>query len=130
MTLTSADCRRFQEQGIVFPLRVLSTAEADYYRQECDALETRLGGRPRTIDVRQMHLHFRWAHALATLPSVLDSVEDLLGPNLLVTATELFAKHPQESTVSARGGSSCGEELEYVSRASFGAEREPLASCR
>ena len=100
MTLTSADCRRFQEQGIVFPLRVLSTAEADYFRQECDALETRLGGRPRTTDVRQMHLHFRWAHALATLPSVLDSVEDLLGPNLLVTATELFSKHPQESTVS------------------------------
>lgn len=41
-----------------------------------------------------MHLHFPWAHELATRPSILDAVEKLLGPNLLVWSTELFAKHP------------------------------------
>src|SRR5262249_50698551 len=53
-----------------------------------------------TIEVRQMHLHFGWAYALATHPRVLDAVEDLLGPDLLVWATELFAKHPHDPAVS------------------------------
>lgn len=92
--------QRYRDQGILFPLRVLSATEAAHYRNKCDELESRLGGRPRTIEVRQMHLHFGWAYRLATLPSVLDAVADLLGPNLLVTATELFSKHPQETAVS------------------------------
>ncbi|HEY3255555.1 MAG TPA: phytanoyl-CoA dioxygenase family protein [Polyangiaceae bacterium] len=90
----------FQEQGVAFPVRVLAAAEAERYRQACDSLELQLGGRPRTIEVRQMHLHFSWAYSLATHPHVLDAVEDLLGPNLLVWATELFAKHPREAAVS------------------------------
>jgi ectoine hydroxylase-related dioxygenase (phytanoyl-CoA dioxygenase family) len=52
------------------------------------------------VEVRQMHLHFRWAHELATHPRVLDAVEDLLGPDLLVWATEVFAKHPHDAAVS------------------------------
>jgi ectoine hydroxylase-related dioxygenase (phytanoyl-CoA dioxygenase family) len=47
-----------------------------------------------------MHLHFPWAHELATHPHVLDAVEDLLGPDLLIWATELFAKHPRDAAVS------------------------------
>ncbi|MCI0359212.1 MAG: phytanoyl-CoA dioxygenase family protein [Planctomycetaceae bacterium] len=92
--------RRYRDQGIVFPLRVLSAAEAAQFRLACDQLESRLGGRPRTVEVRQMHLHFGWAYRLATLPRALDAVSDILGPDLLVTATELFSKHPQETAVS------------------------------
>jgi ectoine hydroxylase-related dioxygenase (phytanoyl-CoA dioxygenase family) len=47
-----------------------------------------------------MHMHFAWAYELATHARVLDAVETLLGPNLLVWATELFAKHPGDPTVS------------------------------
>jgi ectoine hydroxylase-related dioxygenase (phytanoyl-CoA dioxygenase family) len=84
----------------LFPLRVLSTAEAHAYRTACDELELLLGGKPRTIDVRQMHLHFSWAYSLATRPAILDAVESLLGPNLLIWATELFAKHATDAAVS------------------------------
>jgi ectoine hydroxylase-related dioxygenase (phytanoyl-CoA dioxygenase family) len=70
------------------------------YRLACDELEAHLGGKPRTVEVRQMHLHFRWAYELATHPRVLDAVEDLLGPDLLIWATELFAKHPHNTAVS------------------------------
>jgi non-heme Fe2+,alpha-ketoglutarate-dependent halogenase len=45
-------------------------------------------------------LHFGWAYELAAHPCVLDAVEDLLGPNLVIWATELFAKHPRDATVS------------------------------
>jgi hypothetical protein len=98
--LSEAEKRRYDEDGIIFPVRVLSPDEARGYRAACDALETQLGGKPRTIELRQMHLHFPWAHALATHPRVLDAVEDLLGHNLLVWATELFTKHAHDPTVS------------------------------
>jgi hypothetical protein len=98
--LTDVQRRRYLDDGIVFPVRVLSPKEAQDYRLACDELEAELGGKPRTIEVRQMHLHFRWAYELATRPSLLDAVEDLLGPDLLIWATELFAKHPQDATVS------------------------------
>ncbi len=98
--LSELERRRYFHDGIVFPVRVLDDDETRHFRAACDQLETRLGGRPRTVEVRQMHLHFPWAYQLATHPRVLDAVEDLLGPDLLVWATELFAKHPGDEAVS------------------------------
>ena len=98
--LTPEQQQQYRTAGYAFAIRVLSAAEADLYRGECDRLETLLGGRPRTVEVRQMHLHLPWAYRLAAHPRVLDAVEDLLGPNLLIWATELFAKHPRDSVVS------------------------------
>jgi ectoine hydroxylase-related dioxygenase (phytanoyl-CoA dioxygenase family) len=92
--------QRYREDGIVFPVPVLTREEAVCFRRHCDALEVQLGGKPRTIDVRQMHLHFSWAHALATHPRILDAVEAVLGPDLLLWATELFAKHERDPAVS------------------------------
>ncbi len=91
---------RYEQDGIVFPIPVLSPGEVRYFRAACDELEMQLGGRPRTVEVRQMHLHFPWAHALATHPRVLDAVADVLGQNLVIWATELFAKHPRDAAVS------------------------------
>ncbi len=98
--LIAAERERYQREGIVFPIPVLSAAEARRFRAESDRLEQRLGGKPRTVDVRQMHLHFPWAYELAVHPEILDAVEEILGPNLLVWATELFAKHPHDHEVS------------------------------
>src|SRR5262245_8466443 len=98
--LTEAQVSAYRQSGFVFPLSALSADEVTHYRDACDALETDLGGKPRTIDVRQMHLHFSWALELATHPSILDAVEDVLGPHLLIWATELFTKHPQDNKIS------------------------------
>ena len=98
--LTEAERRQYADDGIVFPIRVLSPDEAQRFRAACDELENRLGGKPRTVDVRQMHLHLPWAYELATHPRVLDAVEDVLGPDLLIWATELFAKHPGDEAVA------------------------------
>jgi hypothetical protein len=92
--------RRYETDGVAFPIPVLTPAETGRYRAACDELEARMGGKPRTVEVRQMHLHFRWAYEIATHPRVLDAVERVLGPDLLIWATELFAKHPHDETVS------------------------------
>jgi hypothetical protein len=98
--LTSDQQRHYARDGIAFPIRVLSPSEAGVFRAACDDLESRLGGKPRTVEVRQMHLHLPWAHRLATHLRIVDAVEDLLGPDLLIWATELFAKHPHDAAVS------------------------------
>ena len=97
---SSVDRERYRRDGIVFPIPVLSEAETRRFRAESDLLEQRLGGKPRTVEVRQMHLHFPWAYELAVHPEILDAVEDVLGPNILVWATELFTKHPHDQEVS------------------------------
>jgi hypothetical protein len=98
--LSDQQQQAFRERGIVHPLQVLSRDLAEFYREQCDRLEADLGGKPRTVEVRQMHLHFPWAWELTTQQRVLDAVEDLLGPDLLIWATELFAKHPSDANVS------------------------------
>ena len=74
LTEAQRDC--YQSDGILFPVRVLTAGEAAEHRRACDDLEARLGGKPRTIEVRQMHLHFAWAHRLATHPAILDAYRD------------------------------------------------------
>lgn len=90
----------YRTEGFAFPVPVLNSSQSAEYLAACDALEASLGGKPRTVQVRQMHLHLRWAHELATQPRILDVVESLLGPELLIWATELFAKHPEDAAVS------------------------------
>jgi non-haem Fe2+, alpha-ketoglutarate-dependent halogenase len=98
--LSESQRQQYRSDGVVFPLRVLTIEEVRRFRAASDELENRLGGKPRTVEVRQMHLHFPWACNLALHPRVLDAVEDVLGPNLLVWATELFTKHPGDAAVS------------------------------
>ena len=84
----------YRNDGILFPIPVLRAKEVKRYRAACEKLEFQLGGRPRTVEVRQMHLHMPWAYDLAEQLRVLDAVETILGHNLLVWSTELFSKHP------------------------------------
>jgi hypothetical protein len=92
--------RQYRECGVVFPIRVLPPHETQAYSRACDDLEAALGGNPRTVELRQMHLHFRWAFELATHGPVVDAVADLLGPDLLIWATELFTKRPHDQALS------------------------------
>jgi non-heme Fe2+,alpha-ketoglutarate-dependent halogenase len=91
---------QYATEGFLCPIRVLSTSDAHRFRVSCDELERNMGGKPRTIQVRQMHLHFPWAWELATHPQILDAVEDILGPDLIIWATELFSKHAYDSKLS------------------------------
>src|SRR5260221_10795107 len=94
--LTQAQVEAFKRNGYHFPLRVITEAEAAGYRQKIEAFEAVHGLVMGTPFRNKPHLVFRWANELIRNPRILDAVEDLLGPDLLVWGSSFFIKDPQE----------------------------------
>ncbi len=84
----------YQELGAITGIPVLTTAEAQYYLGELETVERALGGKLQRMD--GAHLYLPWAYRLATHPKVLDTMEDLLGPDLFVHSTRIFYKQPND----------------------------------
>jgi non-haem Fe2+, alpha-ketoglutarate-dependent halogenase len=95
-TLSAQQVASYERQGFYFPVPVLTDAETAGFRAALGSVEARLGAYPRPAVLRQPHLHFRWAWDLATRPAILDAVEDLIGPNILVHSVSVFAKRPHD----------------------------------
>lgn len=81
----------YEQQGIVFPIRVLSDAEVAEFRGELEAVA---GEKPRRLD--QLHLAYPWAYRLASHRAVLDAVESLIGPEILIDGNLVFYKPPHD----------------------------------
>ena len=94
--LTAAQAERFERDGILFPVPVLSPAETARFRADFEQVVARLGGRPVAQALGHTQAYFRWAYDLATHPSILDAVEDVLGPDLLVWTVSIFPKYPRD----------------------------------
>jgi chlorinating enzyme len=94
--LSKAQIEQFREEGFLFPIRVLSTAEAEALRARLERFE-RDSGAPLKGDLRhKSHLLFTWLAELARHSRILDAVEDLYGPDLLCWSSSFFIKE-QES---------------------------------
>ncbi len=94
--MTTPECLRtvFERDGIVFPIPALSQKKAAEYRASFAELEQCAGRRlPR---VENPAAHFAWAYRLATEPAVLDAVEEVLGPDLLIAGSMVFCKYPRD----------------------------------
>ena len=90
--LTDAQSEQFREEVCVFPISVMSEAEAGDLRGRLEAFERRTGG-PLKGDLRhKSHLLFAWLGDLVRRASILDAVEDLYGSNLLCWTTNFFIK--------------------------------------
>lgn len=92
-TMTDALATEYAESGFVQSIPVLSPEEVRSHRAEVERTCDAFGGRVTRID--GPHLFFPWAWELATHPLLLDVMERLLGPNILLKSTRLFYKHPR-----------------------------------
>ena len=82
---------KYEQDGFVHPIRIMSTDEARQFRAGFEKLETLLG---RKLEYAAMtHLFFRWAFDLSTQPTILNAVQAILGPEVLVQATLILCKH-------------------------------------
>lgn len=91
--LTEEQVERYRTEGFLCPLRVLDDEEVLRFQGRLAELETEIG---KVSRLDQGHHFFGWAYDLAIHPVIVDAVEALLGPDVLVCATLVFGKYPHD----------------------------------
>jgi len=94
--LTHKQLNDYEEVGFLQSIPILSPAEVADFRAAIEETCRALGGRVTRLDAP--HLFFRWAWDLSTHPRVLDCMEQLIGPNILLKSTRLFYKFGNSSS--------------------------------
>jgi non-heme Fe2+,alpha-ketoglutarate-dependent halogenase len=89
----------YEKNGYLYPLRVFSDAETAAFRQQFDDFTEENKERLRTMIPRERrsvygltHLSLPWVYQIASHPRVLDAVEGVLGPNILIWGSDWFVK--------------------------------------
>ena len=95
-TLLQEQIDRYRRDGFLFPVPILTSEQASYYREQLEDLEQLGGGRFTGIHRTKFYLRYRWAYELATLPTMLDAVEDLIGPDILLYHNTTWLKHASD----------------------------------
>ncbi len=91
-SLSAAEVVHFRNQGYLYPKRAIPAGEAEAYRRLLDHYESVLGTEPQTYLKIKAHVAAPWIVDLARNGAILDAVESLLGPDVLLFGTSLFAK--------------------------------------
>jgi non-heme Fe2+,alpha-ketoglutarate-dependent halogenase len=90
--LSAAAVNAYHRDGIVFPVPALPAARVRQLRQSLEAVEAGFGDRPAPM--RWTNLCFSWAYDVAMDPMVLDCVEAVLGPEIIVMGSIVLSKQP------------------------------------
>ena len=101
--LSAEQLRDHEQRGYCSPIPVLTNTEAaeftyrfmEYISYNKERLEP-LPPRDRYKAMAETHTFLNWAYRIVSRPRVLDAVESLLGPDLLVWSTRWFSKMPGE----------------------------------
>jgi non-heme Fe2+,alpha-ketoglutarate-dependent halogenase len=94
--LTEAQVQQYDEEGATFPVRVMSAGEAGQFlgrledgeRADIEAFRRVLRTKP--------HLALKWVDELVHHPLVLDAVEDVIGPNILLYNLSTWVKNASD----------------------------------
>jgi ectoine hydroxylase-related dioxygenase (phytanoyl-CoA dioxygenase family) len=104
-TLSSEQVERYARDGFLSPNPALTPEQAAACRSKLEAFELAIGG-PLTTDETsrhrsRTHVLLTWVHALASHPAILDAVEGLIGPDILVFTSTWFIKEPESTAIAA-----------------------------
>jgi non-heme Fe2+,alpha-ketoglutarate-dependent halogenase len=96
MSLTEQQVQDYQAEGYLAGIEIVEDREAARYRRLFDALEAQEGRDKARIGLLDRHFDQPFIRELATRPEILDAVESLIGPHILLLATHFFCKYGQE----------------------------------
>jgi hypothetical protein len=102
--LTQEQLDFYRYNGFLSPLPALTQAEVETALAGLARLEADLGCPVADADVKwrsQAHVHSPWACDLVRHPRVLDVIEDIIGPDILVWTSTFFIKEPGSKTFAA-----------------------------
>jgi ectoine hydroxylase-related dioxygenase (phytanoyl-CoA dioxygenase family) len=94
MSVTPQQTQFFEEHGYLTGLDVHDAGDAARFRDSFDELETREGHENCEIGLQGRHIDERFIWELASQPRILDVIEALMGPDVLVLSTHVFCKYP------------------------------------
>ena len=94
----------YRYNGFLFPVPALTAQEIATCLAGLDRLEKELGSAVADADIKwrsHAHVHSPWFNDLIRHPRILDAVEDLIGPDILVWTSTFFIKEPHSPTFAA-----------------------------
>jgi hypothetical protein len=90
--LSQSQIDQFWREGCVYPVRVMSEADAIEIRRKLERFEAESGGPLKGALRHKSHLLFTWLADLVRNDRIVDAIEDLYGPDLLCWTTNFFIK--------------------------------------
>ena len=88
--LSAEQVEQYHRDGYVSPVRIVAEDEAAAFRRQMEDAEA--AGDLKGIGQTKFYLRFPWVHKLATHPAILDAVEDLIGPNIMLYHNTVWFK--------------------------------------
>ena len=92
--LTEQQVQDFRIKGFVPPFAVATADLMGEMRSKLESFEQAQGGALRGAQRFKNHLLFKWLSDFIRTPIILDAVEDLIGPDILVWSTDWWIKEP------------------------------------
>jgi hypothetical protein len=102
--LTREQVDSFHYNGFLFPIPALTPAEIATCLAGLQRLEADLGSPVAEADIKwrsHAYAHSPWFNDLIRHPRILDAVEDVIGPDILVWTSTFFIKEPHSPTFAA-----------------------------
>jgi ectoine hydroxylase-related dioxygenase (phytanoyl-CoA dioxygenase family) len=92
----SFSIEQYKEQGYCGPIQGLTLEEAEVaYNRFFDTLgQSKYNPSPTSVDLSAWHQKHRWAYDLATHPSIVETITNVLGDNVLLWAMHFWYKEP------------------------------------
>ena len=99
--LSDAQVEMMERDGYVAPIPIFDAEQAATYRARLEAFEASVADRPAqetlfTLSRFKPHLLFTWLDEICHHPRLLDAVEDLLGPDLIIFSGAFFTKNARD----------------------------------
>ena len=94
LKLSQAEQEQYRRDGFIFPVRILDAAETANHRRRLEEIETKYG----PMHYRHKpYLLMKSASEIARNPALLDAIEDLLGPDILLWDGAYVIKEPHNT---------------------------------
>jgi ectoine hydroxylase-related dioxygenase (phytanoyl-CoA dioxygenase family) len=95
--LTPEQIKHYEEKGFISPVSVLSPEKALDYRRRLEESEREFGPILKDRRDNKSHLLFRWADELVRESTILDAIEDIIGPDIMIFTLRVWLKEPGSS---------------------------------
>ncbi|MDA0840285.1 MAG: phytanoyl-CoA dioxygenase family protein [Planctomycetota bacterium] len=99
LALTETQLSRYRERGYVFPLAAFEESEIAEFLPQYNRMQGLLPGHADVSRVNWWHKRNNYIYGLATNPGILDYVESILGPNIILWGSHFFVKDPRDNSV-------------------------------